>query len=343
MKIKLEDLAKELELSIAAVSMAINNKKGVSEETREKVLALAIAKGYKIKKVEQVTQDLSKDKRYIKLLRIKKHGLVAMDTTFFSKIIEGIEDECKKNQFELLISYYKLDDLSSDWVENDNTNVAGIIVLATELLEDDLEIFDGVEEPFVILDSYFASKEWNCILMNNQSASYKAVKYLKECGHRKIGYLKSNTSIYNFDRRYISFIEALQTFGLEEDHKHIVELEPTLEGSHAQMADYLEHNNGLELPTAYVADNDLIAVGAMNAMKGYGIRIPEDVSIIGVDDMPCAQIVQPNLTTSRVYKKEIGRESVRTLLRYIQDETKITQKREVNTTLVIRDSVRVIK
>ena len=93
MKVKLSDIANEMGISVAAVSMAINNKSGVSEETREDVMKTAERLGYKIKKPQSVQQSTAK--RFIKLLRIRKHGLVVMETAFFSALIEGIEMQCK--------------------------------------------------------------------------------------------------------------------------------------------------------------------------------------------------------------------------------------------------------
>lgn len=343
MKIKLIDLANELNISVAAVSMALNNKKGVSDETRDKVLELAKEKGYKVKELPIDTSRDLEVKKYIKLLRIQKHGLVAVDTAFFSRVIEGIEDECKKNNYELLVSNCKLDNIDGEWINSEIANtIEGMIILATELELADADIFDQIKKPFVMLDSYFPGKEWDYILMNNYNAVYQAIKYLDECGHKSIGYLKSNTTIYNFDERFRSYKDILNHFGIDYVEKDIIPLEPTLSGAYDEMNRLLSEGQINHFPTAFLADNDIIAVGAMNAMKDNGIKIPEDVSIIGIDDMPFAQVISPKLTTSKVYKKDIGRESVKLILRRIENFNGPTQKREVNTSLVLRNSVKIM-
>lgn len=340
MKIKLSDLAKELDISVAAVSMALNQKKGVSDETRDKVLELAREKGYKIKEIPLETEEELDVKRYIKLLRIQKHGLVAIDTAFFSSLIDGIDVECKKNNIELIVSNVKFADLSPEWIQSafDNT-VSGAIILATELETGDVTFLDGIDVPFIILDSYFPGKEWDFVLMNNNAAIYQAVDYLIKSGHQKIGYIKSNTHIYNFGARFSSYREALEQKELVYDPKYTFEIEPTLDGAHRDMLEIINHQKDLSFPTAFISDNDIIAAGAMSAFAEKDIKVPEHISVIGIDDMPFAQMIQPKLTTCRIYKHEIGITAVKILLKKLNGDEMTTCKTEINSHLVIRQSV----
>lgn len=340
MKIKLDDLAKKMDLSVAAVSMALNNKKGVSDQTRKKVLEAAQEMGYKVKNTGMATVEDKEINRYIKLIRLKKHGLVAADTAFFAEVVEGIEEESKRNGFQLLVSNYYVNELTDALFEGENyEQVAGAIVFATELESDDVAVFRALKRKFVVLDSYFVDHEWNTVLINNHSAAYQAVKYLKSKGHVQIGYLKSNTPIYNFQKRFHGYQEALQMMDLSYEEKFTIELEPTLSGAQRDMESTLNQPQKKELPTAFLADNDIIAVGAMNAMKMSGVKVPKEVSIIGIDDMPFCQAVNPKLTTIKIYKREMGREAVLLLLSTINQEVQYTQKREINTELVSRESV----
>lgn len=343
MKIKLSDLANELDISVAAVSMALNHKKGVSDETRDKVLELAREKGYKIKEIPSEEEQEPESKRYIKLLRIQKHGLVAVDTAFFSTLIEGIEDECKKNNMELIVSNVKLTDLNYEWIMNafDQT-ISGMIILATELEPEDVVFLESVNAPFVILDSYFPGKEWDFVLMNNNAAIYQAVDYLIQCGHKEIGYIRSNTHIYNFGARFNSFVEAMTCRGLTFSEKNVYAIEPTLEGSHKDMTMILETRGSQSFPSAFITDNDIIAAGAISAFTEKGIQLPAQVSVIGIDDMPFAQMIQPKLTTCRIYKHEIGKAAVNILLKKLNGSEVTTCKTEINSHLVIRQSVRVM-
>ena len=337
MKVKLSDIAKEMNISIAAVSMAINHKSGVSEETREQVLAVAERLGYKIKK-SQVVEGVA-SKRFIKLLRIKKHGLVVMETAFFTALIEGIEMQCKKMGYELLISNMVLEDLTTHAIADEyHDGVDGLVVLCTELDYEDVEELLNKRCPIVVLDRKFDSNVAT-ILMNNQKASRQAVKFLVDKGHTEIGYLKSSTSIYNFDSRFKSYRESIARRGLPFDINHIMSLEPTIEGAYRDMKEALVTFDHKKLPSAFIADNDIIALGAMNAMKEVGIRIPEDVSLIGIDDMPFCKFVTPQLSTIKVYKEEIGRHAVKMLVDQIEQDTECSKTVLVDTVVVDRESV----
>lgn len=338
MKVKLSDIANELNISVAAVSMALNNKVGVSEETREEVMKTADRLGYRVKKqtVEEV-----KRKRFIKLLRIKKHGLVVMETAFFAAVIDGIEEQCRKMGFELLISNIVLNNDLDQIQKEYHDEVEGLISLCTEMDEEDSVKLIGIKCPQVVLDRKFIHNI-NTVIMNNQKASRQAVEYLYEKGHRSIGYLRSSKSIYNFDSRFKSYLESIERQKLSCIQDQVIELEPTIEGAYRDMKDYLSNAGVKKLPTSFLADNDIIALGAMNALKEYGIKVPDEVSLIGIDDMPFCTVVSPQLTTIKIFKREIGRQAVKMLVEEIQNDSETTRKLEVDTVLIERESVKAL-
>lgn len=335
MRIRLKDIAQAANVSVATVSLALNNKKGVSKGKREEILNIARQLGY------DFHQHLEEQSNVIRFVIYKRHGYVVSDTPFFSKLIEGIQRECQKNEYEMVISHLTRNEENYqeiiDNIKNDNSS--GVIILATEMYREDLECFAGINKPLLLLDSYLKHEDYDFVLINNTSASYKATSFLIENNHREIGYLHSSVYINNFHYRKQGFREALKDHNLEYNPAYIFKLEPTLEGSYKDMKELLKerHHN---LPTAFFADNDIIAFGALRAMKEAGIKIPEEVSIIGFDDMPYCLISSPRLTTIRVFKEEIGRLAVKRLLEKINHEDEIIQKIEVATALVERDSVK---
>lgn len=341
MKIKLSDIAKEMGISTAAVSMAVNNKPGVSEETRLEVLKVAGEMGYIARKPATAVKiaNASASKKFIKLLRIKKHGLVVMETAFFAKVIDGIEEQCKKMGYELLISNITIDPNEKGQIVNEfHDDVDGLIALCTELDEEDVIDLVGLKCPKVILDRRFQFNV-DTVLMNNQKATNQGVEFLYGKGHRKIGYLRSSTSIYNFESRFRGFVKVMESKELDISDDHIAHIEPTIDGAYKDMMMYL-NEFGHDLPTAFIADNDNIALGAINALKEKNIKIPEDISIVGIDDMPFCSLISPQLTTIKIYKKEIGRIAVKMLVEQSKEETECSRKVEVDTTLVNRESVR---
>ena len=339
MKIKLSDIAEEMGLSVAAVSMAINQKKGVSDETREQVLKVANQMGYKFKKNKSHHLEQDHKKRFIKLVRITKHGLVVSDTAFFTQVIEGIEKQTKKLGYEFMISNISLVKSDPHQIMREyHPEVDGMIILCTELDKEDVSDLINPPCPITILDRKF-DYSIDTILMNNPKAARQAVSYLIEMGHVQIGYLKSSTSIYNFESRFKSYRESIAANQLPLNVNHIFELEPTIEGAYRDMKEALTQHGLGDLPTAFLADNDIIAMGAMNAMKEAGIAIPEQVSVVGIDDMPFCTLVTPKLTTIRIFKEEIGREAAKMLAEKIEGHTRYSKTILVDTELVERESV----
>jgi LacI family transcriptional regulator len=175
-------------------------------------------------------------------------------------------------------------------------------------------------------------------LINNTDAAFKATEFLIMNGHTRIGYLHSSVAINNFHNRKLGYLDALHVYDLNVNKQYEFSLEPTMEGSYRDMKKLLEQD-ALELPTAFFADNDIIAFGAINALKEKGISIPKDVSIIGFDDMPFCEITNPSLTTIKVFKQEMGGIAVKRLIEKINSNDSVTQKIEINTDLIIRNSV----
>lgn len=336
MSLKLKDIADRLNISQATVSLALNNRQGVSQQTREKVLEVAAEMGYNMDSLSRVSGAKQKNIRFI---IYKKHGNIVSDTPFFSALIEGIDEEARDNNYNVVISYIKEEENKFKLKELIRDNpLDGIIVLATEMNKRDLEFFDSVSVPMVMLDSFFSDNKFDTIVINNVLGSYQGTKYLINKGHEKIGYLQSSVDINNFHERKEGFLKALGHSNIKPMPEYVFELAPTLEGSYRDMIRILDSQP--ILPTAFYSDNDNIAFGAMKALKEKGIDIPKDVSIVGFDDMPFCDMVDPALTTIRVHKQSMGRLAVKRLIQRINGEDcGVTINIEVNTEIVERKSV----
>ncbi len=333
MKTVMQDIAKLVGVSPGTVSNALNNKKGVGKETKLKIIKTAEDLGY-------FNNSKKSEDKAIRLIIFKKHGYVVSDTQFFSALIGSCENECRQRGYELLISqiiHGKHD--KEDMLKIINHNkINGILLLATEMDENDFENFENINIPLVVLDSYFPTKSYDYIVINNTSGSYGVAKYFIDNGHTRIGILGSLINITNFEYRCKGFMKAIDDFNLtfNEDDKILVE--PTLDGSYRDMKQYLLNHKG-KLPTAFFALNDIIALGAIKAMQEEKIRIPEEVSIIGFDDIPFSSMGNPNLTTIKVYTNVMGRLSVTRLIERINNRDEIPIKIEIDTRLIERNSV----
>lgn len=331
MKYTVKDIAKVANVSPATVSNALNNRKGVSEEIKQIVLKAAKELGY--------YKENTSDRNAIRLLIFKRHGYVVTDTPFFSSLIEGIEKECRAQGYELLVSHISI--MDRDHKETiagmNNDHSSGMLLLATEMIQEDLELFSNYRNPLVLLDSCFRYGRFNSVLINNEDAVFRATSYLIENGHKKIGYISSSAYINNFYYRQQGYFDALNQNGVNVKNEYLLSVGPTMESAYRDMSTLL--NNNKDIPTAFFADNDTIAFGAMRALKEKGIKIPNDVSIIGFDDMPFCEITSPRLTTVKVYKQEMGSVAVKRLVKLMNERDTLVQKIQIETELVIRDSV----
>lgn len=335
MGITAKELAKKLNLSAAAVSMALNNKPGVSTATRQFVLDAAERYGYDFSRI----MDKHSVTGSIYFILYKKHGTVVADTPFFSQISEGISLSCKEYGYKLNIRYiYEDEDTLQKQIEDiQYSDCAGMILLGTEMEAENLKPFLELPIPFVLLDAYFESVSCNCVLINNMQGAYLATQHLIRRCRKQPGYLRSAYRISNFSERASGFYNTIRSAGMSTSKCIIHSLTPSMEGAYADMLELLEA--GEELASCYFADNDLIAVGAMKALKQKGYRIPEDISIIGFDNLPISSVIEPNLSTIHVPKQYMGKMALERLISLIRDSSQPPIKTELSTVLVKRRTV----
>ena len=327
-----KDLAKALNLSASTVSMVLNNRPGISEKTKQRVLTEAEKVGLKI----PARRTNTSASPFIHFIIYKKHGKVVSDTPFFAQLFEGIDSQTKKYDFNLQVTYFYENKNISEQLNNIKAaKSSGMLILATEMAADDMDIFSSINLPIVILDSYFEQRHHDTFVINNVQGAFNATSYLLNKGHTEIGYLRSKIRIQNFLEREDGFYKSLSG---QNKTKYIFDVAPTAEGAYIDMCSALDKSPNL--PTAFFADNDIIAASCMRALKEKGYRLPEDVSIIGFDDMmPLCEIIEPPLTTMRVPKQRLGKLAVNRLIDNINHNTAEIIKLEVSTELRERGSV----
>lgn len=334
MKMRNKDIAKMLGISVTSVSLAINNRPGVSEETREKVLSI-------IRNHVAGSQDLAQ--RGTLLLSVhKKHGNVITDKPFFSDLIETVQQEAMNNSYSLsIVHYLPGQDLNKfrDYLAAQPND--GMIVMATEMLEEDLAVYQSLNKPLVLLDGSFDLAEVDSIALDNQTAIYRAFAYAVSKGHKDIGYLRSNVFINNFGHHFDGFIKGIREFELDGFFHPVIDLPCNVEGAYNSMKGYLQENKrDLRLPTLFLADLDYIALGAMRAVKEAGYEVPNDISFIGYDDIALCEISDPPLTTSRVNRHDVGKLAVTRLMQIIDQPAEYYVTTQVSSSLIVRGSVK---
>ena len=331
MKVSIRDLSKMTGFSPATVSNALNHKKGVNKETAEEIFRVARETGYL--SANAVTK--------IRLLIFKKNGLIIDDTPFFQSLIEGFEEECHRLVYEMVIS--RADQREPDYLNQVQEILreqgAAVVVLATEMMDGDLEPFRNPPCPLVILDHWSESMELNAVLINNADAARMITEHVLDYGHTEVGYLRGSFRIKGFRSRFVGFQTALKKRRLPYREEYTVTLGTSMNDAYQDMLQYLKKNP--KLPTAFFADNDMIALGAMKALQERGYRIPEDVYIVGFDDLSFSAISSPALTTLRVPNKEMGKIAVRRLVELVEGiGTDTVTKTQVCPSIIYRDTVK---
>lgn len=213
----------------------------------------------------------------------------------------------------------------------------GIILLATEMDAAALARFSRFRTPILLLDSYFETASYNCVIINNIQGAYLATSYLIRKRKTQPGYLRSAYSIGNFEERADGFYKAIRANGMSTAKSPVHRLAPSQEGAYEDMKALLQ--SGEEAADCYFADNDHIAIGAMKALKEAGYRIPEDVAVVGFDDIPLCEYLSPPLTTIHVPRHIYGETAVRRLIETVERKDACPIKIEIGTSLKKRKSV----
>ena len=345
-----KELAKMLGVSPSAVSIALNGREGVSDETRQKILDEAKRLGYKgmrgpyRKKPTTLpgTADTaslpgqtdstnlpgagapnsaalgsgtpgsgSVSRGNIRFVIFVDTGMAVNETSFYSFVLKGIEAHAKELGFNVLVSYFETD---KDWGTQFDVltqDVNGIIILATEIRDKHIRRYLEMKRqrsdiPLCLVDNATSMVDVDCIVSDNLRGAYRAVRYLLDKGFDDVGYLRSHTRVDSFDEREAGVRKARLEAGISQDKElPVTEVASSSEQAYEDMCRWLEE--GGKPQKAYFADNDIIAAACVRALKTYGYRVPEDVSIIGFDNMPLCTLFEPPLTTISVEKELIGR------------------------------------
>lgn len=335
MTITAKELAKKLNLSATAVSMALNNKPGVSTETRNRIIKAAEQYGYDFTRLA-LKHNHSGD---IYCIVYRTHNALLNYTPIFSELTDGIEQECREQGFrtKMIQVNEKLDDVQKIIEDIRISNCAGVILLGTETSITACKLFMQLSVPVVLLDSCFDSLNCSSVLINNTQGAYLATNFLIDRCNNHPGYMRSSYRIGNFEDRRIGFNKAVREHGMSATNSIVHDLSPSIEGAFADMLEIIDQ--GDTLATCYFADNDLIAIGAMKALKLRGYRIPQDIAIVGFDNISESRIVEPALTTIDIPRKFMGQTAARQVIFQITNPIPHAVKIEVSTKLVKRFSV----
>jgi LacI family transcriptional regulator len=293
----LKDIAKKLNLSVSTVSKGLSGASDVSMKTRQEILGTAVKIGYVPKQAKSDTAP----KRIC--VFIENMGYERVEQ-FGYDIIIGFKLEAAAKKWDVSIMPLAMNeeakyDYDEFMVAN---NYSAGFLLGFNLHNDFIKQLDKTNIPTVLLDNVVYNKNVACVGVDNRQGIFYAVEHLVNLGHKKIAMLNGETVSMVSDERLQGFLSGMRAFGLETDEKLIANGDYTSDMADKYVSSFVE--NGA---TAIVCASDLIAHGVMRELYRMGVRVPDDVSVIGFDDLPLASYTTPSLTTIRQNRLEIGR------------------------------------
>ncbi|SJZ32816.1 transcriptional regulator, LacI family [Selenihalanaerobacter shriftii] len=331
MGVTIKDIAKESGVSITTVSRVLNDKPDVSSKTKEKVKEVIDRLGYK---PSGVARGLVLQKTYT-------IGLIIPDISnpFFPEVARGIEDKAKEMDYSVIFCNTDNDHLAEKEAIKlmKSKQVDGILLSLSIENKEELKKLEEDDFPVVQIDRKVPNSELPSVTIDNVLSAYNATEHLIQLGHTQIVHITGDLGTKTAQDRLKGFKKAIN--GSEISYKE----EWILEGDYSKESGYNLMKSLLKeppQPTAIFAANDLMAIGAYGAAYDLGLEIPEDISIVGHDDIDIASVIRPGLTTMVQPKYELGKKAAEILIDELERKN-IDKKDEIlQPKLIERDSTR---
>ncbi len=296
----IEDVAREAEVSTATVSRAFNKKEGIAPSTREKVLKAARRLGYH----NSAGTDI---KSVGVIFSSRLEGLTT--DPFYGQVMEGLEKGLNKTKFDLFFKtisgVYEKDYQMLNRLVNDD-ELSGLILIGHEMSKKFIMELKEAEIPVVLVDNDLWDENIDCVVNDNMGGAKRIVSHLIDSGRRRIGFIGGPLTHASLEKRYIGFKQALKESGVEKDKDFITFCTPTFdaEDGYRAASEMLDFNE--KQPDALFAANDMLACGTARAISDKGLNIPDDIALAGFDDIRISSLMNPSLSTVRIFKKEMG-------------------------------------
>ena len=294
----IKDVAKRAGVGIATVSRTLNGSPQVSPETAARVLKVIEELGYRPNSTAQ------------SLVSGRSHmlGLVVSDITnpFFPELVQGFEDVAVENGYDVLVASTNYDPgRTAQCVHRMiERKIDGVAIMTSEMDPSLADTFARRKVPLVFLDVGRVGKGVSNVKVDYSVGIDQAVEHLSGLGHRRIAFISGPSQLASARERRDAFLRRLDDPCFPRRAILIEEGNHKVAGGLEAMLRLLDHE---PRPTAIIASNDLTAIGAMRAIRQRGLRVPEDISVVGFDDIQMAQFTEPPLTTVRLLRTEVAR------------------------------------
>jgi LacI family transcriptional regulator len=328
-RVTITDVAARAGVSSGTVSRVINDDVHVRTETRARVLRV----------MDQLGYIANRQARSLAGGKTDVMGLIVPDlgTAYIGEIIRGIDMELGRTGLDLILyTTHRTASKEAGYVANlAQGMVDGLVLVLPRSPEDYIETLTRRGFPFVLVDHQGTGRDCPAVGATNWQGAYDATEYLLKLGHTRIGFITGSMDLGCSQDRLAGYRAALN------DHHLPTSPELEYEGEFNQPDGYAGGSAFLDLddpPTAIFASNDVMAMGVMDAVRNRGLRIPDDVSIVGFDNIPQSAVIVPPLTTVEQPLEQMGRAATQMLLRILRKREENVGRMELPTQLVVRRS-----
>lgn len=337
MKVTMKDIAKELNISINAVSIALNDKPGVSESMRLKILRTVDKMGY-INEKHHYLSVFSKSN-----ICILMQSYYANTGHFYSIVLRSIVECAKQLGYISILNYFEDNQFEFPDCIIDR-KVAGILVVG-KISDQNLNQLKNTGIPVVLVDYTSLGDTCDCVLTHNKQGGYLITQYVLDKGYKRVGFFGDLEYSLSFSDRFIGYKQALINRSITSDIESYINQYSILHGTEKYV---LENDvNGIvsllkksELPEVFVCANDSNAFILLNTLTLMNIKVPDQIGITGFDDTPLCEKTIPKLTTVQVQKELMGEIAVSKLIDRIHRENDVQMTQLLSTNIIERDSLK---
>lgn len=324
-RITMQDIADKLGVTKVTVSKYFKGSDDISEKMKKNIARVAEELGYVYNSTKKVSVGV-----------LTPSVFLEKDEDFYTQIYKNLTEDANQYNIHLILNVVKDEEEEScklPYILQDGS-IDALIVLG-QLSKEFIRFLLDLKIPIVLIDFHYRDIDLDTIVSNNFQASYEITSYLMDCGHKQIGFvgnIKTTTSVQD---RYLGYRKALLENNLLYNESYLIE-------------DRDQDNNLIQMklpktvPTAFVCNNDFTAFLLVKKLKDNGYRIPEDVSVVGFDDVQYSEFSEPKLTTVRVNRGEMSKLALKSVHKRINQQNLKSMMLVTDTEIVFRDSVKKI-
>jgi len=328
--INIKKIAKIAKVDHSTVSRALHNSPVVKPSTKERILKIARAYHY-------VPNEIA---RSLKTKRTKIVGLIVSDikNPFFTEIISATEAHLAKNNYNIILCNTDYSVLKEQEFLNIlfSKSVDGIIISPTSLEHLHTDFFQRYRLPNVLLDIKSKNLKSNCVYVDQEQGGYIAIRYLIDKGHRRIAFMAGPQTMSSSQQAIKGYIKAHKRMSVSLDENLIIRIPQDYDAAYTETQKLLREDRKV---TAIFALSDFLCIGIYRALQEENLRIPDDIAVLGYDDLSLLRFLKPSLTTVRQPNSDIGNAAAELILSNIKEGTRWKPKTVIlKPELIVRDS-----